>query len=101
MREYFGSKLETPFHIYNRGTEKRIIFTDYVEYCRFIFLMWVCRIGKPINLSRKNVIEAAEAILRGKRPSPSLYIREPPPFSCFCYLEPFAESFPFYTTIFS
>ena len=69
MREYF-KELKTPFHIYNRGTEKRVIFTDYAEYCRFVFLMWVCRIGSPaINLSRKNIIKAAEAILAGEEPA--------------------------------
>ena len=76
MREYF-LEAETPFHIYNRGTEKRVIFTDYAEYCRFIFLMWVCRIGKPkINLSKNETIQAAEAILRGKEPNSGLYIKE-------------------------
>ena len=76
MREYFKG-LKTPFHVYNRGTDKRVIFTDYDEYCRFVFLMWVCRVGSPaINLSRKNIIDAAETILRGEEPSTKLYTKE-------------------------
>jgi putative transposase len=83
MREYF-EKLKTPFHIYNRGTEKRVIFTDYTEYCRFVFLIWVCRIGSPaINLTKKNIIEAAEAILLGKKPDQRLYIKEHKPLVAF------------------
>ncbi len=83
MREYF-SGLKTPFHIYNRGTEKRVIFTDYGEYCRFVFLMWVCRIGSPgINLSRGNVIGATEAILRGEEPDSKLYTKEHEPLITF------------------
>lgn len=76
MREYFGD-LEIPFHIYNRGTEKRTIFTDYDEYCRFVFLMWVCRIGSPgINLTRRGVTLAAKAILDGVEPDQTFYIKE-------------------------
>lgn len=76
MREYF-TKLGSPFHIYNRGTEKRVIFSDYHAYCRFICLMWICRIGKPkMNLSRKNVIKAAQDILAGQEVDPALYDKQ-------------------------
>lgn len=79
MREYFKES-EMPFHIYNRGTEKRIIFTDYAEYCRFVFLMWVCRIGSPgINLTRRNIIEIAEIILKGGELDQKFYIKEHDP----------------------
>lgn len=83
MREYLRDS-KTPFHIYNRGTEKRTIFTDYSEYCRFVFLMWVCRVGSPeINLNRKNIVAAAEAILAGKAPNPKFYIKENKPLVSF------------------
>jgi len=83
MREYFA-ELKTPFHIYNRGTDKRVIFTDYAEHCRFVFLMWVCRIGSPaINLTKRNVVEAAEAILRGEEPNQKLYTKEHEPLVAF------------------
>lgn len=76
MREYFA-KSQAPFHIYARGTEKRKIFMDYAEHCRFVFLMWVCRIGRPkINLSKKETIKAAEAILHGQEPDEDTYVKE-------------------------
>lgn len=83
MREYFG-ELEIPFHVYNRGTEKRVIFTDYAEYCRFVFLMWVCRIGSPgVNLTRRNIIATAEAILGGVEPDQKFYTKEHDPLVAF------------------
>jgi len=83
MQEYFAES-KVPFHIYNRGTEKRIIFTDYAEYCRFVFLMWVCRIGKlKINLSKSETIQAAESLLGGEEPDSSLYIKEFDPLVAF------------------
>lgn len=83
MQEYF-SESKVPFHIYNRGTEKRMIFTDYAEYCRFVFLMWVCRIGKPrINLSKSETIQASETLLRGEEVEPNLYIKEFDPLVAF------------------
>lgn len=73
-----------PFHIYNRGSDKRVIFTDYAEYCRFVFLMWVCRIGSPaINLTKRNVIEATQVILRGEEPDPRLYTKAHEPLVAF------------------
>ena len=73
-----------PFHVYNRGTEKRVIFTDYPEYWRFVFLMWVCRIGSPaINLTRRNVAAAAEAILGGLEPDQKFYKKERDPLIAF------------------
>jgi len=83
MREY-SKDLKVPFHIYNRGTDKRAVFTDYDEYCRFVFLMWVCRVGSSaVNLSRNNIAQAAEAILAGKEPLSSLYIKEHSPLVAF------------------
>jgi len=76
MREYF-TKSKEPFHVYSRGVEKRRIFLSYAEYCRFVFLMWVCRTGKSqVNLSREDTIKAAESILGGKEPEENLYIKE-------------------------
>lgn len=76
MREYF-SKSKAPFHVYGRGTEKRKIFMDYAEYCRFVFLMWVCRVGRPaINLTKEETIKAAECILQGKKPDENSYLED-------------------------
>lgn len=83
MRQY-NKELKTPFHIYNRGVDKRVIFTDYEEYCRFVFLMWACRTGSPsVNLSRQNIINAAEDILNGKEPNAGLGIKEHAPLVAF------------------
>jgi len=38
------------YHLYNRGTEKRIIFLDEQDYRHFLFLMYVCNTEKSITL---------------------------------------------------
>ncbi len=38
------------YHLYNRGTEKRIIFQDIEDYHHFLFLMFVCNTTKSIEL---------------------------------------------------
>src|SRR3989344_5942831 len=38
------------YHLYNRGTEKRIIFLDEKDYERFLFLMYICNSIKSIIL---------------------------------------------------
>lgn len=38
------------YHLYNRGTEKRIIFHDKKDYAHFMFLMYVCNTLKNIEL---------------------------------------------------
>lgn len=42
------------YHLYNRGTEKRIIFLDEKDYQRFIFLMYICNTQKSIELRNVN-----------------------------------------------
>ena len=38
------------FHIYNRGVDKRIIFTDVHDYHRFIMLLYLCNSSKPVDI---------------------------------------------------
>lgn len=38
------------FHIYNRGTEKRKIFLNNDDYCRFLILLYLCNNSEPVNL---------------------------------------------------
>ena len=38
------------YHLYNRGTEKRIIFKDKRDYAHFLFLMYICNTTKSIEL---------------------------------------------------
>jgi putative transposase len=40
------------YHLYNRGTEKRIIFSDEQDYNHFLFLMYVCNTIKSIELRK-------------------------------------------------
>ncbi|MFZ2205471.1 MAG: transposase [Minisyncoccia bacterium] len=38
------------YHLYNRGTEKRLIFLDKQDYQHFLFLMYICNTEKSIAL---------------------------------------------------
>ena len=38
------------YHLYNRGTDKRIIFKEKRDYEHFLFLMYVCNTMKSIEL---------------------------------------------------
>lgn len=42
--------LDEYYHLYNRGTEKRIIFLDTQDYNHFLFLMYICNTTKSIEL---------------------------------------------------
>ncbi|MDP3875135.1 MAG: transposase [bacterium] len=42
--------LDEYYHLYNRGTEKRIIFLDKGGYEHFLFLMYICNTTKSIEL---------------------------------------------------
>lgn len=38
------------YHLYNRGTDKRIIFKDKADYRHFLYLMYICNTMKSIAL---------------------------------------------------
>lgn len=38
------------YHLYNRGTEKRLVFLDKHDYDYFLFLMYICNSTKSIKL---------------------------------------------------
>ncbi len=38
------------YHLYNRGTEKKIIFQDKHDYHHFLFLMYICNTKKSLIL---------------------------------------------------
>ncbi len=52
MRRKFIFSLGEFYHIYNRGTDKRIIFDDAHDYNRFILLLHLCNGEKALNLSQ-------------------------------------------------
>ncbi len=37
------------YHVYNRGVDKRIIFTNSADYHRFVTLLFVANSDKPVN----------------------------------------------------
>lgn len=39
------------YHLYNRGTDKRIVFLDKADHERFISLLYLCNSGIPIHRS--------------------------------------------------
>ena len=45
------------YHIYNRGTEKRKIFTTEADYLRFISLLYLC--NTPESLHRSDYSQAS------------------------------------------
>ncbi len=38
------------YHLYNRGTDKRIIFKDKTDYKHFLYLMYVCNTSRSVKL---------------------------------------------------
>lgn len=38
------------YHVYNRGTDKRVIFEDAKDYTHFLFLMYACNSTKSIEI---------------------------------------------------
>lgn len=48
MQRKFTFSVDEFYHIYNRGTDKRVIFMDYEDYERFVSLMFVCNSDRPI-----------------------------------------------------
>lgn len=39
------------YHIYNRGTDKRIIFTSDYDYKRFMLLLYLCNNTNPLHIN--------------------------------------------------
>jgi len=42
--------LDEFYHVYNRGTEKRIIFLDEYDYNRFVLLLYLCNCTDRVDL---------------------------------------------------
>ena len=80
MRQYL-SDIKSPFHIYNRGVDKRVTFNVHPEYCRFLLLMWISRIGRPSpHITRERTVKAVvEKILHGEEPEAIIFEKEHDP----------------------
>jgi len=56
-----------PYHILNRGVDKRTIFEDEADYYRFVYILYACNFGSPAtNLWRRDVIMVGKLILNGE-----------------------------------
>lgn len=41
------------YHLYNRGTDKRDIFTTQNDYNRFVVLLYLCNSNEPVDIDHK------------------------------------------------
>lgn len=48
------------YHIYNRGTDKRVIFNNNLDYKRFIILLYFCNSVTPVVL--KDIISQGQSL---------------------------------------
>lgn len=53
MRRNFAFSVDEFYHIYNRGTDKRVIFTDINDYNRFVLLLRLCNSATQVDISNK------------------------------------------------
>jgi len=63
------------YHLYNRGTEKRNIFSSNTDYERFLSLLYLCNGSIPVHLQRQG-----RTLKRGDNQTPisdfsSFYLR--------------------------
>ncbi len=78
-REIFFEKNQ-PIHILSRAVEGIKIFADKADCYRFIFQLYAANLGRPAsNLKRVNIIEAAQALLRGEEISSKFITNQHPP----------------------
>src|SRR3989338_4266247 len=69
-----------PYHIVAKATDGRGIFESKEDSSRFIFQMYAANVGKPaLNLYRKDIVNAAQALLAGDQLSKAFVIKEHDP----------------------
>ena len=78
----------TPYHLLIRTVEKREIFAREEECWRFIFQMYAANIGKPaLNLKRRDIIKAGQAILLGEKiPEKFIIVEHSPLVNIFSFV---------------
>ena len=52
MQRKIDFSISEYYHIYSRGTDKRIIFTEYHDYQRFKALLYVCNSTSPVDIAK-------------------------------------------------
>jgi len=81
-------EISIPYHLLIRTVEKREIFAREEECWRFIFQMYAANIGKPaLNLKRKDIIKAGQAILFGEEiPEKFIIVEHSPLVNIFSFV---------------
>lgn len=80
MRKEIGFDKSIPYHVVTRTIDGRKVFNKEEDCLRLIFYFYVARIGSPAyNLSSKDVIKAAQALLEGEEIPKKLLIVEHKP----------------------
>ena len=51
MRRRLEISIGEYYHLYNRGTDKRVIFMDSHDYKRFTALLYACNSTEPVNIA--------------------------------------------------
>ncbi|MDO8552154.1 MAG: transposase [bacterium] len=59
------------YHCYNRGVDKRVVFTNPEDYERFVMLLYACNSREPIHISNinqgKTLVELVAAVERKEK----------------------------------
>jgi len=87
-RREIGFEKSIPYHLLIRTVEKREIFVAEEDCWRFIFQIYVANIGRPaLNLKRRDIIKAGQAILYGEEiPENFIIIEHPPLVNIFSFV---------------
>lgn len=51
MKRNIDISIDEFYHIYNRGTDKRVIFSDDYDYRRFILQLYLCNNTEKVNIA--------------------------------------------------
>jgi putative transposase len=60
------------YHIYNRGTDKRIIFNDDLDYRRFVELLFLSNMSEAVNL--RDIRKVFDSVFDFERSDPLVHI---------------------------
>ncbi len=60
------------YHIYNRGTDKRIIFNDELDYRRFVELLFLSNMSEAVNL--RDIRKSFDSVFDFERADPLVHI---------------------------
>ena len=60
MARNYNISINEYYHVYNRGVEKRRIFTGYKDYERFQFLLYICNNKKSVEIRNYGGLTSVE-----------------------------------------